>query len=76
MNLYHLETLEGFDYDEHDAFVVAAPTAPAARKLVAAHHDGWGPEKGRWTSARRSSCALLGSTDRGRGIIIASFNAG
>lgn len=78
MIIYKLETLEGFDYDEYDAFVVAATSHEEARILAVAAANSWGRTVGRWIDPARSSCAQIGvTTDSAAScVILGSFNAG
>lgn len=72
MKLYLLKSLEGFEYDEYDSFVVRARGEGDARNLANGCEPG---SNGRWLSDERSSCVVINGKGE-RGMVIGSFNAG
>lgn len=79
MNLYLVSQSVNTGYDTYDAMIVAAPDEEAARLTHPRGSDGWKYDGQCGVWARYPSdvqVELIGQTDRGAGVILASFNAG
>ncbi|QVW28514.1 hypothetical protein pEaSNUABM8_00005 [Erwinia phage pEa_SNUABM_8] len=74
MNLYLLERQDDVDYDEFDSIIVAAPTEQAAR-AIRPSGSGWVPED-KVDDGEFLRVVMIGTTDRGEGIVHESFCAG
>lgn len=85
MNLYLISQDINDDYDTYDSAVVAAESEDDARTI---HPDSgicgewdesdWWSESGwlKYSDIDKITVELIGTTDRERGVVLASFNAG
>jgi hypothetical protein len=75
MNIYLLERTDSVGYDEFDSFVVVAPDAELARKLLHEHSDG---DYGVWAKDELVTATKIGTSDEYAEPIeiLGSFNAG
>lgn len=81
MNLYLISQDINDDYDTYDSAVVAAESEDDARTI---HPDRCGNEWSleyesvwlKYSDIDKITVELIGTTDRERGVVLASFNAG
>jgi hypothetical protein len=77
VNIYLIEAKFNVTWDEHDSFVVLAPTEDKAREIVNTPTKGhYVSPKDVWLAPSKASCTKIGT---GRGpsrVVCASFNAG
>lgn len=73
MNLYLLESLGDYGYDETDGHVVRAVDEASARNMIEPAEEG----KQVWLNPDKSTCELIAEGVEGEpAIILTSFNAG
>ena len=75
MNIYLLSRGGAWDYDEYDAFVVAATSDEEARLIASTDDRECGNA---WMDPNFASCELIGRACSGiiAGVVLGSFNAG
>lgn len=78
MNVYLISQTVNDDYDTFDSAVVAAETMEDAAMIhpLYSDWDGTGKAYDSWCACADVNVELIGETNREKGVICASFNAG
>ncbi|GAI76732.1 unnamed protein product [marine sediment metagenome] len=70
--IYLIEAKEGGGWDTYDAHVVIAASMVGARRMCISGDKG----QDTWLDVHRSTIKLIGITNRKKGLVLSSFNAG
>lgn len=79
MNLYLISQEYNDDYDTYDSAVVAANTEEEARLIHPSRGLDWDGKNiayAGWCDSKYVEVDFIGNTDREKGVILTSFNAG